>query len=226
MFPWQRLPINDLYIAKPSGIFSICVFLDLSTAFETIDRFLHEILSPLTSTHHFLWFSSFSKAFPPQSIWRLLCSVHSLKSGGLGYHLWAGTSHFHIYSPVHSPALLSSTSDYFLDTLLGVPQTHQTQVVYNGADHLLVPNTCSSSCASSSVASTHDTQDKLMTLRLESSLTPHTWVDHHILATAPLKYLFTVPPFLCTDQGGPDSALHLLSLIHLCFQSCLSFLFF
>lgn len=119
-----KIANENLYIAKPNGVFSICVFLDLSTAFETIDCFLHEILSPLTSMHHWLWFSSFSKVFPPQSTQRLLFSAFFFKAGGLSYHLWADTSHIHIYSPVPSPALLSSTSDYFLGTFLGVPHTH------------------------------------------------------------------------------------------------------
>ena len=62
-------------------------------------------------------------------------------------------------------------------------QTYQTQDFHNGANHLHVPNTCSSSCICSSVASTQDTQ--------EPSLTPHTWVNPHILTTAPLNYFST-----------------------------------
>lgn len=65
-----------------------------------------------------------SPVFPPQSTQRLLFSAYFFKAGGLSYHLWADTSHIHIYRPVPSPALLSSTSDYFLGTFLGVPHTH------------------------------------------------------------------------------------------------------
>ena len=73
-------------------------------------------LSPLTSMHHSLWFSSFSMAFPPQSPPKgpLLCSP--LKDW-YPHHFWAGASHIRICSPVPSPALMSSTSDCFLDTL-------------------------------------------------------------------------------------------------------------
>lgn len=141
-------------------------------------------------------FLPFSLVFPFQSVWWLHCSAESLKAGGFSYHLWADTLHIHVYSPVPSPPLMSSTSDYFLDTLLGVSQTHQTQDVYNGADHLLVPNSCSSSCKSSSVASSPgDTQDKPETWN-------HPWLLPPELITISwqLHPLFPVSPFLCTDQ--------------------------
>lgn len=49
---------------------------------------------------------------------KVLCSAHHLKTGTLTYHFGAGASHIHICSPVPSPALMSSTSDCFLDTLV------------------------------------------------------------------------------------------------------------
>lgn len=101
--------------------FSICVFLDLFTAFETIDHFLHEVLSLLTSMHLLLWFSSFFMVVSPQYSLMALLLCSPLKDYGLSYPLWADASHIHICSSVPSTALMSSTSDYILDTLLGVP---------------------------------------------------------------------------------------------------------
>ena len=67
--------MSNLYIAKPNGVFSIHIFLDLFTTFETIDHFLHEILSPLTSMDNLLWFSSFllGFSFPIYLMAPLLC---------------------------------------------------------------------------------------------------------------------------------------------------------
>lgn len=117
--------------------------------------------------HQSLWFSSFPWLLPLSLLWRLLCSAQPLKTGDLSYHFGADASHLHICSPVLSPSLMSSTS-----ILLDVPQTHQTQDGHHEAGHLLVLNTCSSSCIFSSFASTHDTQDKLETWSHPWLLTP------------------------------------------------------
>lgn len=169
--------MNDLHVAKPNGILSICIFLDFSTAFETINHFLHKILSPLTSTHHLLYFSSFAVAFSSSVYLQapLLCSFL------ISWWLQLSPLGWYRTHPYLSPSPFSCPIKLYLGLFSGHSPGCPTDTS-NGADDLLVPDTCSSSYISSSVASTH---------ALRTSLKPGVVLDFSYLTWSPCPGNYT-----------------------------------